>query len=338
MGKRMESNLIPPGLTYLADNIISTQNILGITKEQSARWAEHLNLPKQAETIFFAGCGYQYSGQLEALMSLVRQIDKSVIGAELPMRFARFQKKLGLNLPGIYSKAISRGGAGEVQPLEAAIKVLRNLGISFGYLAETEPCCGAPLYQSGFREKFAANARQAYGKLKSAGVKQVISVVPYCTNALQNLFPQYIDDYDLEVKHFLEIVTEYLPSLKLRYPRKVKVTYHDPCQMVRYLNLVDEPRQILKAIEGIKLVEPEWTKGEWSTCCGGGGGFEAVFPELSQVLAVNRASELLETNPDIIITHCPGCVMQLKDGLRQLKVENVEVMDISQVIAAAMEK
>jgi len=338
LGKRMESNLIPPGLTYLADNIISTQNILGITKEQSARWAEHLNLPKQAETIFFAGCGYQYSGQLEALMSLVRQIDKSVIGAELPMRFARFQKKLGLNLPGIYSKAISRGGAGEVQPLEAAIKVLRNLGISFGYLAETEPCCGAPLYQSGFREKFAANARQAYGKLKSAGVKQVISVVPYCTNALQNLFPQYIDDYDLEVKHFLEIVTEYLPSLKLRYPRKVKVTYHDPCQMVRYLNLVDEPRQILKAIEGIKLVEPEWTKGEWSTCCGGGGGFEAVFPELSQVLAVNRASELLETNPDIIITHCPGCVMQLKDGLRQLKVENVEVMDISQVIAAAMEK
>ncbi len=338
MGKRMESNLIPPGLTYLADNIVSTQNILGITKEQSARWAEHLNLPKQAETIFFAGCGYQYSGQLEALMSLVRQIDKSVIGAELPMRFARFQKKLGLNLPGIYSKAISRGGAGEVQPLEAAIKVLRNLGISFGYLAETEPCCGAPLYQSGFREKFAANARQAYGKLKSAGVKQVISVVPYCTNALQNLFPQYIDDYDLEVKHFLEIVTEYLPSLKLRYPRKVKVTYHDPCQMVRYLNLVDEPRQILKAIEGIELVEPEWTKGEWSTCCGGGGGFEAVFPELSQVLAVNRASELLETNPEIIITHCPGCVMQLKDGLRQLKVENVEVMDISQVIAAAMEK
>jgi len=338
LGKRMESNLIPPGLTYLADNIISTQNILGITKEQSARWAEHLNLPKQAETIFFAGCGYQYSGQLEALMSLVRQIDKSVIGAELPMRFARFQKKLGLNLPGIYSKAISRGGAGEVQPLEAAIKVLRNLGISFGYLAETEPCCGAPLYQSGFREKFAANARQAYGKLKSAGVKQVISVVPYCTNALQNLFPQYIDDYDLEVKHFLEIVTEYLPSLKLRYPRKVKVTYHDPCQMVRYLNLVDEPRQILKAIEGIELVEPEWTKGEWSTCCGGGGGFEAVFPELSQVLAVNRASELLETNPDIIITHCPGCVMQLKDGLRQLKVESVEVMDISQVIAAAMEK
>ena len=338
MGVHMESDLIPPGLTYLADNIISTENILGITKEQSTRWAEHLELPLQSETIFFAGCGYQYSGQLEALMSLIRQIDKSVIGAELPMRFARFQKKLGLNLPGIYSKVISRDSIEEVKPLEAAIKVLRNLGISFGYLAENEPCCGAPLYQSGLQGKFVENTRQAYSKLKSAGVKQIISIVPYCTNALKNLFPQYVDGFNLEVKHFLEIVIENLPSLELRYPGPVKVTYHDPCQMVRQLKLIDEPREILQAIEGIELIEPEWTWGEWSTCCGGGGGFEAVFPELSQVLAVNRASELLETKPDIIVTHCPGCVMQLKDGLNQLKVENVEVMDISQIIATAMEK
>jgi len=334
----MEKDLVPPGLTFLADNIISTQNILGIDKEQSARWAQHLNLPRQAETAFFAGCGYQFSGQLEALMSLIRQMDKSVIGAELPMRFARFQKKLGINLPGMYSKVLSRGSTAEVPPLEAAIKVLRKLGIEPGYLAEEEPCCGAPLYQAGLHRKFTENARQAYKKLKSAGVRQVISIVPYCTNALQRLFPQFIKDYDLEVKHFLEIVSEDLSSYELRFPREVKVTYHDPCQMVRYLSLVDEPRRILRAIKGIELVEPEWTKEKWSTCCGGGGGFEAVFPELSQVLAVNRTSELLETGAEIIVTHCPGCVMQLKNGLRELKVEGVEVLDIAQVINMAMEK
>jgi Fe-S oxidoreductase len=108
--------------------------------------------------------------------------------------------------------------------------------------------------------------------------------------------------------------------------------------MVRHLSLVDEPRRILKAIKGIELVEPEWTKEKWSTCCGGGGGFEAVFPELSQVLAVNRTSELLETGAEIIVTHCPGCVMQLKEGLRELKAEVVEVLDIAQVIDMAMEK
>src|SRR3989304_4244437 len=150
----MENELVPPGLTYLTDNILTRQNILGVTKEQSARWAKNLNLPRQGETVFFAGCGYQFSGQLESLMSLVRGIDKSVIGAELPLRFARFQKKLGLNLPGIYSAVLSGIGENEAKPLEAAIKVLRNLGIRPGYLAEEEPCCGAPLNQAGFQGKF----------------------------------------------------------------------------------------------------------------------------------------------------------------------------------------
>ncbi|OGO18010.1 MAG: hypothetical protein A2Z15_08280 [Chloroflexi bacterium RBG_16_50_11] len=333
----MDSDLVPPGLTYLADNIITRQNILGVTKEQGARWAQKLNLPSRADTVFFAGCGYQFSAQLEVLMSLARGIDKSVIGSELPMRFARFQKKLGLNLPGIYSNVLSRGGDAEVKPLEAAVKVLRNMGIQPGYLAKNEPCCGATLYHAGLQSKFAENARKAYQVLKDSGVKRVISVVPYCTHALQKLFPLYIKDYDLEVRHFLEIVAEKISLFKLRYPRPVRVTYHDPCQMVRFMNLIEEPRRILRAIEGITLVETDWTRGEWATCCGGGGGFETVFPELSQVLAVNRVTELLETKPDIIITHCPGCIMQLKDGLHQLKIEGVEVLDLIQIVATAME-
>jgi Fe-S oxidoreductase len=334
----MNSELVPPGLVYLADNITTYQNILGVSREQSARWAKGLNLPNKAETIFFAGCGYQFSAQLETLMGLIRQMDKSVIGSELPMRFARFQKKLGLNLPGIYGNVLARVSDTEVPALEAAIKVLRTLGIEPGYLAEDEPCCGAPMYHAGMQTKFAENARQAYGKIKASGVKQVISVVPYCTNALVSLFPQYIDGFELEVKHFVEIVDENLAEFKPQFPRKVRVTYHDPCQLVRFLNIVDEPRRILRSIEGIELVETDWTCGEWSTCCGGGGGFEAVFPELSQVLAVNRTRELLETGAEIIVTHCPGCIMQLKDGLRELKAENVDVLDLSQVVAMAIAK
>ncbi len=333
----MGSELIPAGLTYLAGNIASKQNILGVSREQSARWAKDLNLPKRSETVFFAGCGYQFSHQLEKLMSLIRRMDKSVIGAELPIRFASFQKKLGLDLPGIYSRVLAMGDDTEVQPLKAAIQVLQNFGIHPGYLADDEPCCGAPLYNAGLHKEFAQNARQAYQKLKSFGVRRVISLVPYCTYAIKARFPLYVDGFDLEVKHFLEVVCENLASHKLRFPREVKVTYHDPCQLVRYLKLVEEPRQILRSIRGIELVEPEWTKREWATCCGGGGGFEAVFPELSQILAVNRVSELLDTGAEIIATHCPGCTMQLKAGLKELKADSVEVLDLAQIIAMAME-
>jgi glycolate oxidase iron-sulfur subunit len=101
--------------------------------------------------------------------------------------------------------------------------------------------------------------------------------------------------------------------------------------------LIAEPRQILRSIKNIELVEAEETKGEWATCCGGGGGFEAVFPELSQILAMNRVSELAETGARIIVTHCPGCIMQLKDGIKRLKTKDIEVLDLTQVIASAME-
>jgi len=233
---------------------------------------------------------------------------------------------------------MGKGSDTDAQPLRDAVKVLSNLGVEFGYLAEDEPCCGGLLHYIGLQNEFANHARQVHDNMKSRGVKQIIGIVPSCTYTLRQLIPDTIDGYDLKVKHFCEIVSENITSRELRFPREVKVTYHDPCQLVRYLGLVEEPRQILRAIKGIELVETEWTNGEWATCCGGGGGFEAVFPELSQILATNRAKELLETGAEIIVTHCPGCIMQLKTGLKELKASGVEVLDLAQIVAMAMEK
>jgi len=334
---RKAKDLIPPGLTYIADNIISKHNILGESKASGARWAKDLNLPKRAETIFFAGCGYQYTSGLESLSSLIRRMDKSVIGAELPMGIAGFQKKLGIDFAGMYRKVLARDKGSDAQPLRDAVRVLKDLGVKFGYLADEEPCCGALLHYIGLQKEFARNAQEVYGKLKSLGVKRIIGIVPSCTYTLRNLIPNCVDGYDLEVKHFSEVVLENMGSRELQFPREVKVTYHDSCQLARYLGLIEEPRQILRAIKGIELVETDWTKGEWATCCGGGGGFEAVFPELSQILAVNRTEELVETGAEIIVTHCPGCIMQLKDGLKELKNDSVEVLDLAQVVAMAME-
>jgi len=328
--------LIPSGLAYLADNITSKHNLLGTSKGTGAKWAQGLNLPKKAETILFAGCGYQYSSELESLMSLIRRMDKSAVGSELPMSLAGFQKKLGLDLAGVYRKVAVRGGDSDGQPLRDAVNVLHDLGIEFGYLADEEPCCGGLLYYIGLQSDFAKNAEEMHKRLKSFGVKRIISIVPSCTYTIRSLLPKSVEGYDLEVKHFLEVVLEGIQSRELRFPREVKVTYHDPCQLARSLGLIEEPRQLLRAIKGIELVETDWTTGEWATCCGGGGGFEAVFPELSQILAVNRTKELLETGAEIIVTHCPGCIMQLKDGLKELKVDGVEVLDLAQILAMAM--
>jgi len=86
----------------------------------------------------------------------------------------------------------------------------------------------------------------------------------------------------------------------------------------------------------VELVEPEWTAGEWSTCCGGGGGFEVVFPDMSQTLAEGRVRELLATGADVVATQCPGCLMQLKSGLKALKKDKTEVLDLATLLARSM--
>jgi dimethylglycine catabolism B len=323
---------IPAGLCYLADNIRSKDNIIGGPKEDAARWAKGLNLPKTGDTVFFAGCGYQFDTKLESLMGLIRKMDKSVVGTDMAMGLAGFQKKIGLD--GMFMKVVGRGGKEDGQPLVDAVKVLRKLGENPAYLAEEEPCCGGLLHYMGLEEEFKGRLDKVRARFTDKGVKQIISIVPSCTHTLRRLDT---GPGGLQVKHFSEVVAAGLPRLQLKFPRQAKVTYHDPCQLVRYMGIVDEPRKILKAVKGLELVEPKWTSGEWATCCGGGGGFEAVFPEMSEMLAVNRARELMETGAQIIVTQCPGCIMQLKTGLKALKAENIEVLDLAQVVAMSME-
>ncbi|MBI2836146.1 MAG: (Fe-S)-binding protein [Chloroflexi bacterium] len=332
--------LLPPGLSYIADNITSRHNLLGAARMTKARWAKDLRFSKETGTIFFAGCGYQYGGEMESMMALIRKIDRSEIAGvnmELAMNMANFQKKIGIDATGILRRVMGRGSDDGAQPLRDAVKVLNRLGIEFGYLGEDEPCCGGPLYYFGLRGRFEQHARGVYAGLKEKGVRQVISIIPSCTNTLRNMMPEATGKHDIEVKHFTQVVVERLGSLDLRFPREVKVAYHDPCQLTRFMGLADEPRQILRAIKGVELVEPAWTKGEFATCCGGGAGFEAVFPELSEILAVNRARELAETGAEIIVTQCPGCVMQLKAGVKGLGGRDIEVLDLAEVLAMAMD-
>jgi Fe-S oxidoreductase len=330
-----KKELLPPGLSYLADNITSKHNLLGARKGDGSKWAKGLDLPREGEAVFFAGCGYQYSSELESLMSMSRRMDRGGV-ADMAMGLAGLQKKIGIDAVGIFRRATAKSEHDDSDVLRDAVKVLRKLGFKLGYLGDDEPCCGGLLHYIGLQAEFKKHAQEVAHQLNTRGVKQIIGIVPSCTFSLDKLLAKAVNGHGFEVKHFSQAVAERLDSVNLHYPGRVKVTYHDPCQLARYLGIVDEPRRILRAIEGLELVEAERTSGEWSTCCGGGGGFEAVFPEMSEILACNRAKELTETGADIIVTQCPGCIMQINTGLKANKMENVEVLDLAQVVARAM--
>jgi Fe-S oxidoreductase len=334
--KKNARNLVPPGLSYIADNINLHNNILGLPTEARARWAEGLEFSGDRSTVFFAGCGYQYSSMLEPLVTLVRTADRMSIDPDLPVVLAGIPKKMGVDVAGIYTRVLARDGGGDGAVLRDAVRVLKYLGVDVGYLGVDEPCCGAPLYHMGLRNEFAANAAKAVARFRSLGVRKIISIVPSCTYALRALFAGAVSGYDIEVRHFIEEVADRIRPGQFRYPHKVKLAYHDPCQLGRYMNIIDQPRRVLQAVENIELAEPEWTAGEWATCCGGGGGFEVVFPDMSQTLAEGRIRELADTGAGIIATQCPGCLMQLRSGLKALKKDKIEVVDLATLLAGSM--
>jgi Fe-S oxidoreductase len=334
--KKSERKLVPAGLSYIADNIRERDNILGLPVEARAKWAEGLEFSSDRSTIFFAGCGYQYSSMLEPLVTLIRTADRMSINPDLPVVLAGIPKKLGLDVAGMYTKVMARDEGSDSGVLRDAVNVLRYLGVKAAYLGGDEPCCGAPLYHTGLHREFAANAEKAVARFRSLGVRKIIGIVPSCTYALRTLFARAVPGYDIEVCHFIEEVARKVKAGQFRYPGKIKVVYHDPCQLGRFMGLVDQPRLVMRAIENVELAEPEWTSGEWSTCCGGGGGFEVVFPDMSQTLAEGRVRELVDTGADIVTTQCPGCLMQLKSGLKALKKDKIEVMDLATLLARSI--
>jgi Fe-S oxidoreductase len=328
-----KQRLVPAGLLLFRDNILTKGNIFGATAK--SRWAKGLGLPSHAEQIFFAGCGYQFLGESEAILSAVRALDKSNLPWERTFGMTQFLNRRGINLGDFFGKIINRVRHTD-NPLLSAVEVLRKMDIDIGYLGEEEPCCSAPLYYAGFQGEFAAQAEKTQAILKEKGITKIIGMVPSCTFALRTLFPRG-KGAAVEVRHFLEIVREKIKKgMRFRMRREVVVTYHDPCILSRYLCLTEEPREILRSIEGVVFNDVERCKGEWSTCCGGGGGFEVIFPEISHTIAANRVEELLKTGASVIVTSCPGCLIQLREGVKKLKAKEVQVMDMAQLLHSAL--
>ena len=335
--KKALNQLIPSGHIYMRDNVLTKGNLVG-TSEDKFAWAKKLNLPRKAEYTLFAGCGYQLMKDTEAMLAAARGMEAMGIKLDRVMGLHKALNRVGVNLADVTAKIVtSQKEDPYTKVLHSAVSVLQKLGVDLGYLHEDEPCCGSPMYYSGFMEDYVINAAKNFDMFKSFGVKKLIGIVPACTASLKYSYPAIVKDYDLQVWHFLEMVAQKMKEANLRpvLPEKTVITYHDPCQLARYLNIVEEPRDIIGRIGNLELVEPlsEECK-EWATCCGG-GGLEASDQELSERLGRNRADELLATGAKIIVTSCPACLKQLRYSVKK-KDPQVKVMDLIEVIDQAL--
>lgn len=138
-------------------------------------------------------------------------------------------------------------------------------------------------------------------------------------------------------------MAEYLDRLitegKIKFTKKVpmKVTYHDPCHLGRHLRddgIYEPPRELLKSIPGIELVEMERNR-ENAWCCGAGAGVSQANTELALRTANERLKEARTTGATALITSCPWCEKNFKDAVREYG-EDIEIYDIAEITCWAL--
>jgi glycolate oxidase iron-sulfur subunit len=134
----------------------------------------------------------------------------------------------------------------------------------------------------------------------------------------------------LDVMEYVAARMEKLPLAKNGSGKKIRVTYHDPCHLVRAQGVSEAPRKILKALPQVEYVEME----EAGTCCGGGGAFQFDFRGVSKGITEKKIKNIRQTGAGIIVTGCPGCRMTIRGNMDE--GDPISVLHPLQLLDAAL--
>ncbi|NIM45490.1 MAG: succinate dehydrogenase iron-sulfur subunit [Nitrososphaeria archaeon] len=216
------------------------------------------------------------------------------------------------------------------------VEIFERAEVDFGVLGNEERCCGDPVLRIGEKGLFEMLAEQNIESFRKYDVHKVITSSPHCYNTFTKDYPSL--GLDLVPRHYTQLVADLLDKGELRFSGSLekKVTYHDPCFLGRNNEIYEEPRRILEAIPGLKLVEMKRTK-ENSFCCGGGGGRIWMEETAEERPSIDRVKEAVNLEPDIIATACPFCLINLEDAVKVIgRDEEILVRDIAELAKEAL--
>jgi len=191
---------------------------------------------------------------------------------------------------------------------KATVNILDSLNVDFNILHPDEWCCGSPLFMTGQEEEGIKLMEHNLKTLKEKKIETLIFSCAGCYRTFKEIYPQYFGKLNFEVVHFTEFMADYLRNndVKLNAYSK-KVTYHDPCHLGRHSKVYEAPREILRKIPGLTLIEMERYK-ENAWCCGAGGGVSSAFKNFAYWTAAKRLEEAKSTGADVLTTACPFCM------------------------------
>jgi Fe-S oxidoreductase len=226
-----------------------------------------------------------------------------------------------------------------IQSVAAAIaRGLHRAGIDFGILGAKEKDSGHQVRRLGEEGLFELLREENTETLSSVRMKRIVTTDPHAFNCLKN-------DYNLpvEVSHYTQVLWELIQTGKLTPKRSAAqgstVTYHDPCYLGRHNGIYDGPREIIKAIPGLKFVEMKRCRDR-SFCCGGGD--VSLWHEIEgeqMRMAQKRLDMALDSGADLIVTACPFCLIHLEDAVKTRNMEGrIRVADLMELFGSTIEE
>jgi Fe-S oxidoreductase len=305
----------------IIESLDEDHNTMHQPKAERGAWAEDLDVPRlssseKAEVLFHAGCRVSYDEDLQGTA-------------------------------------------------EAAVRLLRDAGVDIGIVGEWEMCCGGRVYSMGYRDTFTRFAQANIKAWAQAGVRTVVTSCADGYHAFKRLYPEL--GSQVEVLHTVEYIARLIEEGKLTFRSEIPmtVTYHDPCHLGRqgepYVpwdgvekkikgqivvyepkkpryngawGVYDPPREILRAIPGVELVEMERIR-EYSWCCGAGGGVREAYPEFSAWTATERIAEARATGAEALVSACPWCERNFTDAIDALG-DPMQVYDVVDLVYKAL--
>jgi len=212
----------------------------------------------------------------------------------------------------------------------ALTEILDRSGVDFTLLGEAEWCCGFPMLGAGVKDMFQDFMTHNLSVIREKGATEVLFACPSCYATWREHYPD-----EFKIRHSSQFLMDLMKNG--RVPLKelaLTVTYLDPCDLGRGARVFDEPREVIRAIPGIRFVELPHNR-ENCVCCGGGGNLEMVDAKLSARIAEQKIQEILSTGADAVVTSCQQCVRTMMTYVRRNKIA-LDVLDITQLIRRAL--
>jgi Fe-S oxidoreductase len=320
--KAVEDGELLPQHMIVIDGLRKEDNMMQRLKADRGKWAEGLDVKdvtkEKAEVYYHAGCRYSFD---EELWPIARD----------------------------------------------AVNLLKKAGVDVGIAGKEETCCGTRAYEMGYEGELTKYAQNNMEMLKTAGIKTLVTSCADCYQGFKVLYDKLGLKGDLEVLHITEYLDRLIKEGKLKLTKSVPmtVTYHDPCHLGRLgepytpwegvekkvLNKVyiydppkpwrrgtngvyDAPRDVLRSIPGLELVEMERIK-EYAWCCGAGGGVREAYPDFAMWTTLERIEEAKATGAEAMVTACPWCERNFNDALKETG-DGFKIYDIVELVKRAV--